>query len=411
MEENRQPHSPLAGGCIRLLTLFPGSFCSPIEGQLTDVTLTAGCAYEALSYVWGDKGDPLMMNVNKKPFYITKNLECALRHLRYTEDLRILWVDAICINQQDDDEKSKQVAMMGRIYNEAQKVYAWLGEGNRQSDCVFDVLKEYQVQRARTFVSSNLDAAEQLSSYRQLFRDTFQDIAGYIPEEHSMDDGMLHEEFQWLRPLYERHYWRRVWIVQELVLAKTIVVCCGDRSINFDDIYGLSLGWGSFEQGFDCGIYHTEASGELESHLQGWNTIRTIRGHRRRREPSWAFEAEGPIVVSVGLPERGDVAMLDEVVQIYAQYHECTDSRDKAYGFRELVPQWKDDLVVDYSKSTSDVFVDVAKLDLFKARAHGGTHVAFRLWSAMGLGNQEDRKGFDEFVRQRLPQTCITEFD
>jgi hypothetical protein len=133
MEENRQPHSPLAGGCIRLLTLFPGSFCSPIEGQLTDVTLTAGCAYEALSYVWGDKGDPLMMNVNKKPFYITKNLECALRHLRYTEDLRILWVDAICINQQDDDEKSKQVAMMGRIYNEDQKVYAWLGEGNRQS--------------------------------------------------------------------------------------------------------------------------------------------------------------------------------------------------------------------------------------------------------------------------------------
>jgi hypothetical protein len=159
-----------------------------------------------------------------------------LRHLRYTEDLRILWVDAICINQQDDDEKSKQVAMMGRIYNEAQKVYAWLGEGNRQSDCVFDVLKEYQVQRARTVVSSD----------RQMFWDIFEEIVENNPEEHSMD------EFLWLRPLSERRYWRRVWIVQELVLAKTVVVCCGDRSIDFDDIYGLSLDWGSFEQGFHC---------------------------------------------------------------------------------------------------------------------------------------------------------------
>jgi hypothetical protein len=60
---------------------------------------------------------------------------------------------------------------------------------------------------------------------------------------------MLHEEFNWLRPLYERPYWRRVWIVQELVLAKVVVVCCGDKFIDFDDIYGLSLDWGSFEQG------------------------------------------------------------------------------------------------------------------------------------------------------------------
>ena len=115
--------------------------------------------------------------------------------------------------------------------------------------------------------------------------------------------------------------------------------------------------------------------------------------------------------MSVGLPERGDVAMLDEVVQLYAQYHECTDSKDKAYRFRELVPQWKNNLVVDYTKSTSDVFVDVAKLNLFKARAHRGMHIALCLWSAMGLGDRQDRKGFDDFLRQRLPQTCITEFD
>jgi len=405
MVEDRHPYSPLTGGSIRLLTLYPGSFHNPIEGRLESAILTAGCAYEALSYVWEDEGDPSMMNLNEKPFCITKNLECALRHLRYTERPRDLWVDAICINQQNDDEKSKQVAMMGRTYNKAQKVYAWLGEGNRQSDCVFDVLNEYQVQRARTVISSNLDAAEELSSHRQMFWDNFTKMVGNAPEEHNMD------EFRWLCPLSERRYWRRVWIIQELVLAKAVVICCGDRSIDFDDIYGLSLDWGSFEQGFDFGTYHNEASGELESHLRGWNTIRAIRGHRRRREPSWAFGVEGPHVVSAGLPERGDVAMLDEVVHLYAQNHECTDFRDKAYGLRELVPQWNDNLVVDYTKSTSEVFVDVAKLGLFKAKAHGGIHVALRLCSARGLGDHEDRKGFEDFLRQRLPQSFITEFD
>jgi hypothetical protein len=196
MGEDRQPYLPLVDGCIRLLTLYPGSFHSPIEGQLEQVTLTADCGYEALSYVWGGEEDPSKITINKKPFCITKNLECALRHLWYTERLRIVWIDAICINQRDDDEKSKQVAIMGNIYNKALKVCAWLGEGDKSSDCVFDVLKEYQVRRTRAVISSNLDAAEQLSSCRQLFWDTFKDIASYIPEKHSLDDRILHEEFQ-----------------------------------------------------------------------------------------------------------------------------------------------------------------------------------------------------------------------
>ena len=107
MGEDKQPYLPLVGSCIRLLTLYPGSFHSPIKGQLEQVTLTTDCCYEALSYVWGDKEDLSMITVNNEPFYITKNLECALRHLRYTECLRFLWIDAICINQRDDDEKSE----------------------------------------------------------------------------------------------------------------------------------------------------------------------------------------------------------------------------------------------------------------------------------------------------------------
>jgi hypothetical protein len=56
-----------------------------------------------------------------------------------------------------------------------------------------------------------------------------------------VDDDILHEEFNQLPPLYVRPYWRRVWIVQELVLVNAVVICCEEKSIDFDDIYGLNL--------------------------------------------------------------------------------------------------------------------------------------------------------------------------
>lgn len=134
-------------------------------------------------------------------------------------------------------------------------MYAWLGEADRQIDCVFDVQQGFRVRKRDARVPTHFDTAERLSYYRQLFRDTYQDKARTLPEQSDSDDEMLHEEFNWLLPFYVRPYWRRVWIVQELVLAKVAVVCCGDRFISFDDIYGFSLDWGSFEQGFDTGNY------------------------------------------------------------------------------------------------------------------------------------------------------------
>lgn len=325
-------HRPLTGDNIRLLTLQPGLLNDPIHCQLEQVSLSAGHAYEALSYVWGNARDTSPTTLDRTPYHVTKNLECALRYLRYKESPRVLWVDAICINQNDLDEKSEQVPIMGEIYSRATKVYAWLGEADHQIDCVFDVLQEFRGRKREAKFPTHFDAAEQLSFHRQLFRDIYQDKAGALPEQSDLDDDMLHEEFNWLRPLYMRPYWRRVWIVQELVLAKVVVVCCGDKSIDFDDIYGLSLDWGSFEQGFDTGTYQM-----LKPHTRGWNTIQAIRGHRRRREVEWEMGGEAPCLMSIRMSERGDVAMFDEVIGVYAQHHECSLPKDKVYGFRELV--------------------------------------------------------------------------
>ena len=249
-------------------------------------------------------------------------------------------------------------------------------------------------------MAADLDAAEQLSFYRQLFCDIYQEEVGALPEASELDDDSLHEEFNWLRPLYMRPYWRRVWIVQELVLAKAVMVHCGDKCIEFNEIYGLSPDWGSFEQGFDLTTYHMR-----KPHARGWNTIQAIHGHRQRRELKWETLEEAPHLAGIPMSKRGDVVYFDEVVRVYAQYHECSDPKDKVYGFRELVPQWRENLVVNYNQSNLEVFLDVAKIELIKPNTQGGKHIGFNLWFAMGLG---DREAFDGCLQQYFPQACYT---
>ena len=285
----------------------------------------------------------------------------------------------ICINQNDRDEKSEQVPLMGKIYSKAAQVYARLGEADRETSFIFDVLGEFRDFKKQARFLAYFDAAEQLSYHRQLFRNIYHDKAGSLPEKSDLDDAMLHEEFNWLRPLYKRPYWSRVWIVQELVLAKMVVVCCGDKYISFDDIYGLSLDWGSFEQGFDTGTYQM-----LNPTSRGWNTTRAIRGHQRRREMGGELGGDIACQVDTGTVGQGNGAMVDEVIGVYAQDHDCSEPKDKVYGFCELVPRWKEQLVVDYKRSGLEVFLDVAKLGLLEPQEHGGLHVAFQLWSAMG---------------------------
>lgn len=89
--------------------------------------------HEALPHVWGNPEPSKEIQVNSSICRVGPNLHSALRHLRSENQLRRLWVDAVCINQQDDAEKSHQVAQMGQAYSGAEQTIAWLGdyEGGR----------------------------------------------------------------------------------------------------------------------------------------------------------------------------------------------------------------------------------------------------------------------------------------
>ena len=118
---------------IRLLRLLPaGDENAPIRCQLFSYSLQESSKrihpYDALSYVWGKSGETRPIFIGKHALLVTLNLHVALSHLRYCFVERIVWVDAVCINQRDREEKEQQVRLMAKIYGQANRVVVWLGE-------------------------------------------------------------------------------------------------------------------------------------------------------------------------------------------------------------------------------------------------------------------------------------------
>ncbi|OAL48930.1 HET-domain-containing protein, partial [Pyrenochaeta sp. DS3sAY3a] len=129
-------YEPLPGeGWVRLLIieprLMPGFRCHMRNVELNN----ALGRYEALSYRWEDSENDRHADMSKLdgitcngfPMMLKRNLHLALTNLRYRVRPRILWIDAICINQDDAKERSRQVELMGTIYRHSSRTIIWLG--------------------------------------------------------------------------------------------------------------------------------------------------------------------------------------------------------------------------------------------------------------------------------------------
>ena len=99
--------------------------------------------YEALSYTWG-KATPIYPNtLNGDSLRVATNLYTALRHVRLQDTSRVLWIDAICINQHDIKEKNHQVKQMSKIFKSAKRVISWLGKESDRTEKTFAKLEEF----------------------------------------------------------------------------------------------------------------------------------------------------------------------------------------------------------------------------------------------------------------------------
>ncbi|PIG81148.1 hypothetical protein AARAC_007927 [Aspergillus arachidicola] len=190
-ERRAFPYEPLdpAKHEIRLFELWPGKPGSKVVGRLFHVSLDENPRFEALSYTWGPLQPTYNISINgHKKFPVHRNLRKALDDLRQPDKPRVLWTDAICINQGSKDEKKHQIKLMGSIYSSAQVVCAWLDHSVRPMGVSFDDL-------------ARLREEIQISDY---------DPSHWYP----------------VADIFRNPYWRRLWIQQELILAKKINIYC-----------------------------------------------------------------------------------------------------------------------------------------------------------------------------------------
>lgn len=125
----------------RLVTLQQGHFEDTIRCNLSKVSLMNEPSFQALSYTWGGPSFAGQIYLNGQPHQVTNNLESALRHLRHVSEPRVLWIDALCINQKDVLERNSQVRHTNSIYKKASEVVAWMGEEAEDSNLVFDAFE------------------------------------------------------------------------------------------------------------------------------------------------------------------------------------------------------------------------------------------------------------------------------
>ncbi|RMJ06672.1 hypothetical protein CDV36_013732 [Fusarium kuroshium] len=140
----RSIYTPLTPGesSFRLLTLLPGHFDDEITCNLDIHSISDDDKYEALSYTWGDANDVRSILVNRIHINVTANLKVALQYLRRPSEPRVLWIDAVCINQNDNQEKLLQIQRMGRIFSSAASVVAWLGESRPDVDQAWSAMTQ-----------------------------------------------------------------------------------------------------------------------------------------------------------------------------------------------------------------------------------------------------------------------------
>jgi hypothetical protein len=194
----RCPLSP-KGDQIRLLKLYPLDERSDnnLEAHLT--VRKDDEPYEALSYTWGSSGSMSSIGIwsdsgEFEEIHIQGNLASALRQLRRERKPRTLWIDAICIDQDNLEEKNHQVPKMATIYNGARRVCVWLGEGGAGTE------------RALNFVK------------RILHLDSF---------DRLVEDANSAEDWYSLWELMNSPWFSRRWVIQEIALARQAYVYCG----------------------------------------------------------------------------------------------------------------------------------------------------------------------------------------
>ncbi|KAG8532989.1 uncharacterized protein KY384_001771 [Bacidia gigantensis] len=216
--------------------------------ELEVVSLDDRPTYTALSYVWGTQSEGLKpVIINGCQFDIGGNLFAALQNIPIADMAPAIWIDAICINQADEIEKTKQVQLMRSIYSGAQGVIVWLGLPTEKSDFIVDFVDKF-VEHLKRDLDIPTPHDEELVDYidfEEANGDVLKHITMAVQSLTPADDPAKHAALEievlkdFLHFITGREYWYRIWVLQEFVLACQTQMYIGSRQLDSQGLAAL----------------------------------------------------------------------------------------------------------------------------------------------------------------------------
>jgi hypothetical protein len=302
---------------IRLFTLLPGSFSSDVRVclDITPFTKSHVPNFEAVSYTWGSAENPVSIfigNSGRTTLAVTQNLGKALPYFRSEDKPRVLWVDAICVDQKNLKERGQQVKRMADIFSKAVRVLVWLGPASDNSELALDLF-------------------ERIASKVKVDEATF-NIVATTNEAHWVDSkaGVPFNEVEFLSiwQFIQRPWFGRLWIWQEVHLALgDVEVMCGVRTIPWAALQ-LAIRWLGRKPLaiLDLDDEHYKRFINVINLCLGVNHYRTIR----------------------------------RVIH-YSKNSNCSDPRDKIYALLSLIYRpWSIRIEPNYTKDVYQTYRDFA---------------------------------------------------
>jgi hypothetical protein len=341
---DRYTYQPLdsAKGEIRLFRLLPGSFSDDIEidifharsrfreeGHKRSKSRKLIPLYEALSYVWGSEAEPSFVTVRRSSRHspcclsVTQNLAEALKYLRKENEDRILWVDAICINQQDLAERGVQVGRMGNIYKNATHVDVWLGPERDDSEAAIGLIHLINVDLIPAGPEERAQWGEGAITV----------LPGSETARIFADPDEIYPKIVALKMLCRRTWFTRLWIYQEFHLSKAAVAFVGRRTFNIQDLQKVIR----FLYSRPGGEYKTATIHRVR------NILKPISWRVRPSDITWSLKRSL-----------------------------CSDERDRVYAILGLLSdEYRTEIVPDYSKSIQEVYKEFFICQLKQQRVVG----------------------------------------
>ncbi|KAI0415158.1 heterokaryon incompatibility protein-domain-containing protein [Xylaria grammica] len=311
-------YDELGSSQFRLVRIYSKKM-STIKCEIEHFSLTNPPPYIGISYAWGDADDKRPIQIGNVTVSVAVSLFGALDAVRKQGEDVFVWVDALCIDQQNRDERSQQVQLMTEIYAKATTVAIWLGPPENDSDLAKEFLKDISIARDEEIM-------ELLLSPRRL-----RAVGALVC-------------------LFQRDYWKRLWVVQEVFNAKAIMVYCGDS---------IGLPWGVYERAASAFRRHKR---DLDLYLSSSSMPR----HRRQSalhnflSYSQALVYEGPnsLYYDGSLDGFSEESLLG--VMRTCRRKLTSEPRDKIFGILGILPHAiRKEFPVDYNMSVKEIYTNV----------------------------------------------------